>query len=147
MKRVFIYPLLIGLVYLTGCSKSTPVQTIPIPTPTGTFGGRFQLVHTTVKTGVNDTVGCNLTLVLSSNGDFTITGDTSTYHAGSKGKYILGIGNDLVFTDSTAPGPANSKKSHLNGDLRYQYNGSILGLDKNVGDSLSYQYYFTKSSN
>src|ERR1700760_3044642 len=47
MKHVFIYPLLIGLLYFTSCSKSTPVATNPIPTPTGTFGGRFHLVLAT----------------------------------------------------------------------------------------------------
>lgn len=146
MKHVFIYPLLIGLFYLTSCSKDTPVQTIPVVTPTGTYGGHFQLVHTTIKTGVNDTIGCNLTMVLDAQGNFTITGDTSTVHAGSLGKFSLGYHDDLIFEDKTNLN-ATPKKVHLNGDYRYAQQGAVFGLDKNVGDSLSYQYYFTKSSN
>jgi hypothetical protein len=146
MKHSFTYILLLVTICLASCSKSTPVQTNPVPTPSGTFGGFFQLVHTTVKTGLNDTVSCNLTLLLDGQGNFTVTGDTSTYHAGSKGKFSLGIGDDLVFTDNTS-NKLFPKKAHLNGDYKYEYNGSVLGLDKNVGDSLSYQYYFTKSSN
>jgi hypothetical protein len=148
MKRYFIYllPLLMACV-AAGCSTDKVAKTTPIPTPTGTFGGFFQLVHTKVSTGANDSVRTNLTLVLDAQGNFTVTGDTSTLHAGSTGKFSLGVGDDLFFTDKTYPTAGVPAKVHLNGDYRYQYNGSVLGLDKNVGDSLSYQYYFTKASN
>jgi hypothetical protein len=149
MKRKFIYflPLLLVVIYMVSCSKETVQKTIPLVVPTGTFDGSFKLVHTTVSTGKNDTVGANLTMVTDAQGNFTITGDTSAVHAGSFGKFSLGVGSDLVFTDNTFPKAGIPTKSHLNGDYRYLYDGNTLGLDKNVGDSLSYQYFFVRSSN
>ena len=146
MKRSSIYLLPLLLISLASCSKKTPVENIPLVTPTGTFGGYIQLVHTTVATGKNDTSTANLTLVLDNQGNYAVTGDTSTLHAGSLGKFSLGYNDDLLFTDKTNLNAGN-KKVHLNGDYRYQYNGSVLQMDKNVGDSLSSQYYFTKASN
>jgi len=146
MKHSFTYIVLLVTICVAGCSKKTPVENIPLVTPTGTFGGFFRLVHTTVATGKNDTVKANLTLVLDAQGNFTVTGDTSSVHAGSFGKFSLGYSDDLSFTDKTNLA-AIPKKSHLNGDYKYKLEGAVLGLDKNVGDSLSYQYYFTKASN
>lgn len=146
MKRNFIYLLPLLLISLASCSKKTPVENIQLVTPTGTFGGYIRLVHTTVATGKNDTLTANLSLVLDGQGHFTVTGDTSKLHAGSFGTFSLGYSDDLTFADKTNLN-AVPKKIHLNGDYRYSYDGSVLGLDKNVGDSLSSQYYFTKSSN
>jgi hypothetical protein len=143
MKRNLIYLLPLFILCMASC-LSKPDKVAPTPALSGTFSGQFQRVHTSVSKGENDTLIANISLTLT-NGVFSVAGDTSTVHAGSKGTYTLGVGDDYIFTDTTLPATGTPAKTHLSGDYKFQYNGTILGLDKNVGDTISYQYYLTKN--
>lgn len=146
MKRTLIYLLPLLMAFATGClSKPDKVVIPPSRVPEGTFTGKFRRLHLTVKTHLIDTLNANLTITFDASGNYAVSGDTSI-HAGCKGLCILGVGDDLVFTDKN-PSTTTQAKQHLNGDYLYTYDGSNLQLLRGVGDTLSYQYNFNKSSN
>jgi hypothetical protein len=147
MKRNLTYSivLLLMICIAAACTKKTDVVNYQLTVPTGSFTGKFIRLHLTHATNKVDTINANsLLLNLDASGNFTVTGDTSV-HAGSFGKYGLGVGSDLVFTDKTFPTTGTPAKQHLNGDYLYTYNSGILEMLRNVSDSLSYQYIFTKN--
>jgi hypothetical protein len=143
MKRNLTYSIVLLLVCLTvACSKKPDVVNYQLTVPVGAFTGKFARFHLTHATGKVDTIYANsLLLNLDVSGNFAVTGDTSI-HAGSFGKYGLGVGDDLIFTDKTLPPTGTPAKLHLNGDYQYTYNSGILEMVRNVSDSLSYQYVF-----
>jgi hypothetical protein len=141
-KLLYLFPLLIACT--AGCSKKPAVVDYQLTVPTGNFTGLFTRYHLTVATGKIDTLYANILLNLDASGNFAVTGDTSI-HAGSFGKYSLGTGDDLLFTDKTLPATGTPVKPHLSGDYLFTYGSGILNLQKDVGDSLSYQYSFTKN--
>ena len=146
MKRPLIYFVPLLMVCLAGC-LSKPAAVIPTPHPKGSFSGKFWRFHFTKATSKIDTLIANITLVLDSAGNYSVGGDTTSVHAGSFGKWGLGVGDDLVFTDKTLPATGTPTKQHLDGDYLYSYDGSTLQLLKGIGDTLSYQYSFSKTSN
>lgn len=123
---------------LTGCST----KTTPAPLPTGNFTGQFIKIHLTPSTGKFDTVKANLNLTLNAATGFTVTGDTSTVHAGSYGAYAVS-GSVIEFVDKTATTAnlAKNNKIHLNGDLQYAYDGTNLQMFSS-NDTLGYNYIF-----
>jgi len=141
-KLIYLFPLLIA--FTAGCSKKAAVVNYQLPVPVGNFTGQFTRYHLTVATGKIDTLYANILLNLDASGSFAVTGDT-TVHAGSFGKYSLGVNDDLSFTDKTLPVTGTPAKPHLNGNYMFTYNSGILLMQKDVGDSLSYQYNFTKN--
>jgi hypothetical protein len=132
------------LVCLAGCAKKPATVNYQQTLPVGTFTGVFIRLHLTHATGKIDTVNANLLLALDASGNFAVTGDTSL-HAASMGKYGFGVNDDLIFTDKTLPTTGTPTKSHLSGDYQFTYNSGLLEMLKLVGDSLSYQYQFTKN--
>jgi hypothetical protein len=129
---------------MAACTKKTEVVNNQLTLPVGNFTGTFTRLHLTHATGKIDTLNANILLNLSASGSYAVTGDT-TIHAGSFGTYGFGYADDLVFTDKTLPPTGTPAKPHLSGDYQYSYNSGLLEMIKNVGDSLSYQYNFTKN--
>ena len=149
MKRTLLYftPFLLAAL-LAACTKNPVVPTVLAPTFKGVYGGKYVHLHENLKTGKIDTTISNITLTLDSLGRFSVTGDTSKYHAGSHGTFALGYSSDLIFSDKTAPASGvATTKAHLDGDYAYAASGAILNLLKNVGDSVSYQYFLTRTTN
>jgi hypothetical protein len=145
MKQRFIYllPVLLVLtIFATGCLKtSTPP---PIVYPTGTFEGQFMLIHQKVSNAKLDTSKkANIQLVLDTGMTFKVLGDTTTVHAGSKGKY--GINRlYMAFSDDTKPKSGTSEKIHLYGNYSYAYDGSNLVILAVQGDTINYRYNLKK---
>jgi hypothetical protein len=147
MKRNFIYLLPLLMIFFAGClSKPAAVVIPPVTVPVGSFTGVFKYYHITTKTGVTDSLTADITVTFDAQGNFTVGGDTTTVHAGSFGKCILGSADDLIFTDKTLPATGTPAKKHLDGDYLDSYNGTTLQMLKGVGDSLSYRYVFNKSN-
>ncbi|MDR6944900.1 hypothetical protein [Mucilaginibacter pocheonensis] len=143
MKRLFyLLPLL--LILLEACSqKSDPV---PVPTPLGTFKGKFYL-FVRKSTGGYDTVKRDTSLIikLSTPNKFAVTGDTATVHAGSKGLFQYD-GTYIAFHDSTYKAGVQAKV-HLVGTYLYQYNGKVLLLQRsNAAQDSIIGYGFAKIS-
>ena len=149
MKRTLLYitPILLAAL-LAACTKNPVAPTIQAPTFKGVYGGTYVHLHENLTTGKIDTTTSDITLTLDSLGRFFITGDTTRYHAPSYGTFSLGYSTDLIFVDKTAPASGvATAKAHLNGDYAYAVSGAILDLVKNVGDSVSYQYFLTRTTN
>jgi hypothetical protein len=142
-KLLYLLPLLIACI--TACKKTTVVKTPPLSVPVGNFTGLYTRLHLTVKTGVVDTSYAQILLSIDSLGNYAVTGDTSTLQAGSYGKCTLGYADNLSFIDKTLPAKGTPVKDHLSGDYFYTYSFGILLMQKTVGDSLFYQYNFTKN--
>jgi hypothetical protein len=131
------------MLVMASCLSKVKTAVNPIILPKGTFVGQFAKLHRNITTGKSDTAYANLTLKMDSLGNYAISGDTATVHAGSFGKFGLGVGNDMLFTDKTLPPTGTPAKTHLNGDYLYQYSNGVLEFVKGEGDTISYQYYFT----
>jgi hypothetical protein len=143
MKSKLLCLLLLITVFASGCysdKSAAPAPEIPV----GTFAGQFRLVHTTYKTGMIDTLSANIQLTMNTSLDFSVTGDTSTVHAGSHGAYATS-GNYIQFNDVTYPKTGIPVKAHLEGVYAYYYDGSIFQMVANSPfDTLSYQYDLKK---
>jgi hypothetical protein len=145
MKKFHLLYLL-PLLMAAGCGKEKVVATPQIELPAGIFNGPFAKIHRNLTSGKSDTVVATIKLTTDASGNFAVTGDTSAVHAGSKGKFTLGYGQDLVFTDKTFSSTGTSTKAHLNGDYIFSFDGSSFQLVRGVGDTISYQYVLTKST-
>jgi len=147
MKNKLLYLLALLTVLGTACIKTQNVT--PTPPPSGTFTGVFGYLHRSTDKTKFDTLKTNLTLKLNStDGTFTVTvPDTSSVHAASNGTYQLN--SELIqFVDKIIPtNGAIDNKKHLNGTYLYAYNGSVLQMLVNIGDTVSMQYQLTKTSN
>lgn len=144
MKRRFIYSmpaLLVLTILATGCLKND--NTPPVSYPTGTFSGQFRLLHKKLNNPKIDTLKkANIQLVLDTGMTFKVLGDTTTVHAGSKGKYGINSAY-MAFDDNTYPktGTVKPDKIHLYGNYVYSYDGSnTLVIVGNQGDTLNYRY-------
>jgi hypothetical protein len=142
LNLLYLLPLLIAM----GCGKEKIASTPQIQLPAGIFNGPFAKIHRNLTSGKSDTVVATIKLTTDASGNFAVTGDTSTVHAGSKGKFSLGYGQDLVFDDKTFSATSTSTKTHLNGDYIYSYDGSSFQMVRGVGDTISYQYILTQST-
>lgn len=143
-KLVYLAPVLI--LFAAGClsNKVSPVPTLPA----GTYTGQFRLFHRHATTSPFDTLKANITLTLSNTpaNSFSLSGDTATVIAGSKGTYQLASnGNFILFIDSTIPTTGTSSKAHLNGEYIYSYNGSALQMIASSADTLQVQYDLKKN--
>jgi len=145
MKHKLLYFIPVAALFLAGClgGKDTPA-----PSLSGTFTGQFRLFHRHATTSPFDTLKANVTLTMGSSpgNTFSITGDTATVHAGSKGTYEIATnGNFMLFIDSTIPKTGTSGKVHLNGEYIYSYDGSAFQLLASSGDTLQVQYQLRKN--
>src|ERR1700744_585176 len=100
MKHKLLYFIPVIVMFLTSCFGN---KQAPTPSLSGTFSGQFTLFHRHTTTTPFDTLKANITLNLTSaNNSYTVTGDTSTVIAGSKGVYQLATnGNLILFIDNT----------------------------------------------
>ena len=147
MKRNLLYVLPLILMML-GAACSPKSDNTPVPTPQGTFKGRFRLLVKNSSTGAIDSSVKDTALILklSSPYRFAVTGDTSKVHAGSKGTFGYD-GYNMQFIDSTYKAGPQAKR-HLVGIYQYYYNGAILQLQRvnATGDS-ALRYDFNKTAN
>jgi hypothetical protein len=130
MKCKIIYLSLLLSVFAAGCAKQIPVA----PDPQGTFTGQFTRIRLN-KNGKLDTAYANLQLTVQAATGYSITGDTSTIHAGSFGSYQFG-GNLVAFLDKTYPTTGKAAKIHLAGTYQYSFDGLnfiIVGSTYSLG--------------
>jgi hypothetical protein len=127
---------------MVGCFK-TPTSSSGSPntsTITGTFTGQFRLLHRHTNTVSFDTTKCNITVTINSSGNtYTVTGDTTTVHAGSHGTYAVSS-PFINFVDATYPKAGVPTKTHLNGVYQYYYDGTTFQMLAYSIDTLSLQY-------
>ncbi|MCC8423841.1 hypothetical protein [Mucilaginibacter sp. UR6-11] len=147
MKNKLIYLSLLSLVFISGCIKSYhDPDSDPVNNnyPLGIFTGKFMRIHKNTLTSKYDTVTANLKLVLSTNTGYSVSGDTTVYHAGSYGSFSEDFVN-MEFNDVTSPVNYTTKKTHLSGYYTYKYNGSYLEIVNGVkSDTLMCSYHLTK---
>lgn len=147
MKKVLLALLIVATAFTVGCHKNTDG---PMPTPVGTFTGKFTLWNLK-RQDVVDTISVNIVLKSTANGLFKISGDTTSIHAGSHGVFDSNF-ESIQFADSTATAyinpaismPVIGKKIHLNGSYECNYDGTnlqIMGVDDN------YRYIYTLKKN
>lgn len=141
--KLFLLTLLL-YTFCTGCFK-TSNQAPPINVPSGTFSGQFRLLHKPQNQSSFDTLKTNIILTLkSSDYTYSVTGDTSTLHAGSHG--VWGIsGSNIIFTDATYPKTGIPPKTHLNGYYLYYYGDTVLRMEATSSDTLALQYDLKKT--
>jgi hypothetical protein len=143
MKHKLLYLSGLLLLITSACIKTQNVT--PTPAPAGTFTGVFGYLHRANDKVPFDTLKANITLTLtSSNGTFQVAGDTSTLHAGSYGTYALNS-EYIGFVDASYPKTGTPVKKHLNGTYLYAFNGTVLQMLVNIGDTVSMQYELTKN--
>jgi len=144
MKRIlYLLPLVIA--FASGCSpKSAPAPSVP----EGTFSGKFKYQHEHAQTGALDSATANLQVQIEQT-TYTVTGDTSTVHAGSFGTYeVNSYGTAIAFFDKTYPTTGTPKKFHLSGIYSYSYDGKNLQIVSfGAFDTLSYSYSLVKTGN
>ena len=150
MKFKFTY-LLLPLVAIFVMSCGAKKSSNPTPTlPDGNYSGQFRLIHIHTD-NTTDTTKANITVYISpvSTGTYTVTGDTSTLHAGSKGSYEFYSNGTVQFVDKTYSASAPTTKTHLNGLYAYAFDGNIFRMVAYGGtaNSLVLQYDLAKTSN
>ncbi|MES2109402.1 MAG: hypothetical protein V4577_11670 [Bacteroidota bacterium] len=151
MKLNLLYLSALVALAIYGCGggkKNLDAQ----PIPDGTYSGEFRLLHIhSDNRNIIDTQKTNLTVYFApvSTGTFTVTGDTTTLHAGSKGSFIAdGANHTLFFIDNTYPKVGTPAKTHLSGSYAYQYDGSALKIAAfGPQDTLALQYDLKKTGN
>ncbi|MEN0055399.1 MAG: hypothetical protein AAGC65_17110 [Mucilaginibacter sp.] len=131
MKRNLLYLLPLFLMML-GAACSPKSDNTPIPPPVGNYKGTFRLLVQKGTTSAYDTVKKDslLNIKIANPNLFSVTGDTATIHAGSKGTFLYDGYNSLIaFNDSTyKAGP--QAKVHLVGTYQYRYNGIRLLISR-----------------
>ncbi len=142
MKHSFKFLLPALLILASSCTHLTN-QNTPVPVPTGKFSGKFRSIHLSYNPVKYDTVKAQIILTTTSNGNFKITGDTSTVIAGSHGLFALD-NVYIQFQDSTKT-VAKQAKKHLNGVYKYYYDGTTFQFVAS-NDTLSHQYDLKRSN-
>jgi hypothetical protein len=125
----------------------------PAPIPDGTYSGEFRRLHIHPDNRtIVDTEKTNLVVHFDpvSVGTYTVTGDTSTIHAGSKGNFQVDANNSaLFFIDKTYPATGTPSKTHLNGGYLYNYDGTSLKMAApfTAADTIALQYDLKRTGN
>ncbi len=140
MKNILIYLLPLFLLFSASCLKTQNAASNPSQYPSGSYTGTFYRIHRSLLTNATDTLKANLILTLNPTTGFTITGDTTTVHAGSTGAYAF-TATYAQFADITYPKMGVLKKVHLEGTYLYSYDGTNLALEQQ-NDTLTYLYNF-----
>ena len=144
MKIFYLLPIAAIILFASACTKINDNQPAVV-LPTGTFSGQFLKIHLNPVTSKYDTSIAALQLTLSQSTGFTVTGDTTTLHAGSYGSYAANA-YYIQFVDQTYNAAKPGSKYHLQGVYNYLYNGTQLVMYVNYSDTLSLQYNFAKSN-
>jgi hypothetical protein len=130
MKHKIIYLSLLISAIAAGCQKQIPVA----PDPQGTFTGQFTRIRLN-SNGKLDTTYANLQLTVQAATGYSVSGDTSTIHAGSYGTYQFSP-NLVGFLDKTYPTTGKPAKIHLSGTYQYSFDGInfiIVGTTDSLG--------------
>ncbi len=128
IKHTLIYLLPALLLCLDGCVKTQrdPEKYLADKGyPLGTFEGNCIKLRRKTVDFKFDTVKVKLKLILSTNIGYSLSGDTTSWHAGSYGSFSEDFAN-MVFDDVTHPSSSTSKKTHLSGFYTYDYDGTTL---------------------
>jgi hypothetical protein len=144
MKIFYLLPIAAFILFASACTKINDNQPAVV-LPTGTFTGQFLKIRLNPVTSKYDTSTAALQLTLSQSTGFTVTGDTTTLHAGSYGSYAANA-YYIQFVDQTYNAAKPGSKYHLQGVYNYLYNGTQLVMYVNYSDTLSLQYNFAKSN-
>lgn len=147
-KHILIFLLPAVMLYLTGCIKTQrdPDQYLADKGyPLGTFTGNCLKLRKKAYDYSYDTIKVNLTLTLSTNTGYRLTGDTTSWHAGSYGSFSEDFAS-IVFDDLSLPASATTKRTHLSGLYSYDYEGSTLIIKPAApqSDTLKFIYNFKK---
>ena len=147
LKLLSLFSLLTILAILaTGCLK-TPKAVAPAPAPSGIFTGEFKLLHRHTDKVPFDSTKATITVNLQTPAfSYTVTGDTSTLHAGSFGTFGVS-GPYILFNDKTYSATAPITKTHLSGYYLYNYDGTNLIMYASSSDTLVLGYTLKKTSN
>lgn len=147
MKNKLLYLLPLLVILAEGCFKTNTNPVPAPPAPSGTFAGQFKLYHRHTDKVPYDSLTANITIKLVASGyTYTVTGDTTTLHAGSYGTY--GISSPyMIFNDKTFSASAPVTKTHLSGYYLYNYDGTNLLLYASSSDTLILGYALKKTSN
>ncbi len=135
--------------FLAGCAGKSIVAPTTNNAPFGTFGGQFSYYHVNSQTHKKDSLKANIVLTLNKSTGFSITGDTTTVHAGSHGGYIINSSfTNILFLDETYPKSGTPTKTHLNGVYNYTFDGTNLQIAAyGALDTLSLVYVLKRTSN
>jgi hypothetical protein len=149
MKFIYTLSFLIIIAFVSSCAKLEQTKPYTGAIPSGTFTGKYLYIHNQNLTGIKDTISTNLILTMQSSTGYTVTGDTSTVHAGSHGSFIISSDYTSVdFFDSTYPTSGKPAKHHLNGVYEYIYDGVSLQIAvAEPGDSTVSLYNLIKTGN
>ncbi|MFD2147528.1 hypothetical protein [Mucilaginibacter antarcticus] len=112
IKHTLIYLLPALILCFDGCIKTQrdPEKYLADKGyPLGTFEGNCVKLHRKTVYYQFDTLKVNLRLTLSTNTGYNITGDTTTWHAGSYGSFSEDFVN-MVFDDVTNPSASAAKR-------------------------------------
>lgn len=149
MKFKLLYLLAATAMIIYGCGGGK--SNAPTPIPDGTYSGEFRRLHIHPDNrNIIDTLKTNLIVYISpvSAGTYTVTGDTSTIHAGSKGTFVAdGPNHTIIFNDQTYSSSAPVTKTHLTGAYAYTYDGSSFKMAAFGADTLVLQYDLKKTGN
>jgi hypothetical protein len=151
MKHKLLYLLPLLLIFIAGCVPHDASAPSAANVPDGTYTGEFELIHLNTKTGIIDTPEKvpNLVLKMEPATGFTVTGDTTTYHAGSYGAFVVSSSTSQVeFYDKTYPANGITTKVHLDGIYNYTDDGTNLQLGtSDAADTLEYFYKLVRTGN
>src|SRR6185437_1378446 len=144
MKYKTLSLLALFAILAAGCAK---VKNPPKPSALeGSYTGKFLFIHTPANATKPDTLKAVIQLNLTANQGFSVTGDTSTVHAGSRGFYQLTSGESMQFFDQTFPQSGTPVKKHLSGVYQYTFDGVYLDLTgSDLMDTLHYQYHLQRN--
>jgi hypothetical protein len=147
MKNKLLYLLPLLVILAEGCFKTNTNPVPAAPVPSGTFAGQFKLYHRHTDKVPYDSTMANITVKLVASGyTYSVTGDTTTLHAGSYGTYGISAPY-MIFNDKTFSATAPITKTHLSGYYLYNYDGTNLLLYASSSDTLILGYALKKTSN
>jgi hypothetical protein len=147
MKLRLLYFLPLVAIFAVGCIGSK--KSNPTPVPNGTYSGEFRLLHIHADRIKIDTIKTNIVLYMSPSSTYSVTGDTTTVHAGSKGTFTADQSSGVIsFVDNTYSSKAPVTKTHLKGTYVYAYDGTSFKIEAfGALDTLRLQYDLKKTGN
>lgn len=144
MKHKLLYFLPLLSLFAAGCIKSVSSTATPPPVLNGTYTGEFRYLHRHNGSAFYDTIKSSIIVTMvNSSATYTVTGDTSTLHAGSYGTYGYNA-TYINFADKTYPTSGTPAKFHLNGAYLYYYDGTTFQMLATPTDTSSYEYDLKK---
>ncbi len=146
MKHPILYLFVILTAFTAACSNTNIPAPVKNVNPVGSFSGVFLYIHTPANSTKLDTISANIQLVMNSDKTFSVTGDTTTLHAGSHGTFAYDSSTELQFYDATYPATGIPTKTHLSGVYNYVYDNLYLNITgSDPLDTVTYRYNLKKN--